>query len=149
MKSYKNCIIRIISMNDNGGKDIQATQYAGKIGLITHVDGICQLHGTWGGLAVIPAEDKFEVITIPEAITGICNGLDVELVKDHLTNLLKAEVKFVDEKIDDGCMTKEDQYVMMRSYNVNLPIYNTSYYCRFYYGNNTKIVADIEIEKEK
>ena len=149
MKSYENCIIRIISMNDNGGKDKHAAAYAGKIGLVTYVDSICQLHGTWGGLAVIPAEDKFEVLTVNDAITGICKGLDVDKVTESLTSLLKAEVKLVDEKIEDSCMTKEDQYVMLRSYDVFLPVFNRRCYCRFFYGNNTKTVADIEIEKEK
>lgn len=149
MKSYENCIIRIVCMNDNDGKDKHAAAYAGKIGLVTYVDSICQLHGTWGGLAVIPAEDKFEVLTVNDAITGICKGLDVDKVKESLTSLLKAEVKNVDEKIEDCCMTKEDQYVMLRSYDVFLPVFNFRCYCRFFYGNNTKTVADIEIKKEK
>lgn len=34
-------------------------RYDGKEGTITHIDDIGQLHGTWGGLAVIPNEDKF------------------------------------------------------------------------------------------
>jgi hypothetical protein len=30
--------------------------------VIEHIDGIGQLHGTWGGLAVIPEADDFEII---------------------------------------------------------------------------------------
>ena len=37
-------------------------QYTGKIGIITSIDDIGQLHGTWGGLAVIPGEDSYRVI---------------------------------------------------------------------------------------
>lgn len=37
-------------------------RYAGREGVITHIDSLGQLHGTWGGLAVIPGEDAFEVI---------------------------------------------------------------------------------------
>ena len=37
-------------------------QYAGKEGVVTHVDAIGQLHGTWGGCAVIPGTDSYEVI---------------------------------------------------------------------------------------
>lgn len=47
--------IRIIQMKGEVG-------YGGKEGKVTVVDGIGQLHGTWGGLAVIPGEDVFEVI---------------------------------------------------------------------------------------
>lgn len=37
-------------------------QYSGRVGVITHIDDIGQLHGTWGGLAVIEGEDEFEVL---------------------------------------------------------------------------------------
>ena len=32
-------------------------QYTGKEGVITSIDDMGQLHGTWGGLAAIPGED--------------------------------------------------------------------------------------------
>lgn len=37
-------------------------QYSGKEGTITSIDSIGQLHGTWGGCAVIPGEDSFVVL---------------------------------------------------------------------------------------
>lgn len=37
-------------------------RYDGKEGVITHIDARGQLHGTWGGLAVLPKEDKIEVL---------------------------------------------------------------------------------------
>ena len=37
-------------------------RYSGKIGEITHIDSMGQYHGTWGGLAVQPQNDDFEVI---------------------------------------------------------------------------------------
>jgi hypothetical protein len=37
-------------------------QYADKIGIVKSVDDMGQLHGTWGGLAVIPDRDSFSVI---------------------------------------------------------------------------------------
>lgn len=49
--------IRIIHLS---GED---TRYDGKEGIITHIDSIGQLHGTWGGLAIIPEEDDFEIIS--------------------------------------------------------------------------------------
>ena len=49
-------------MNDDGGKDLQARKYNGRSGVVEHIDSIGQLHGTWGGLAIIPETDEFEVI---------------------------------------------------------------------------------------
>ena len=54
--------IRIFRMNDDGGKDLQARMYNGRSGVVEHIDSKGQLHGTWGGLAVIPGVDDFEVI---------------------------------------------------------------------------------------
>ena len=36
--------------------------YAGKEGVVKTIDDFGQLFGTWGGLAVIPDMDDFEVI---------------------------------------------------------------------------------------
>jgi len=47
--------IRIISMK---GED----HYNGREGIIEYIDGLDQLHGTWGGLAIIPEEDLIVVI---------------------------------------------------------------------------------------
>jgi hypothetical protein len=55
---YKNLIgkkIRIINM-------LNEQNYAGKIGVVTHIDDMGQIHGTWGGLAIIPEVDTFEII---------------------------------------------------------------------------------------
>ena len=41
-------------------------QYNGKIGVVVHIDSIGQLHGSWGGCAVIPNVDQFEVISDEE-----------------------------------------------------------------------------------
>ena len=47
--------IRIIYMKDEPG-------YEGVEGVIEHIDDEGQLHGTLGGLAVIPELDEFEII---------------------------------------------------------------------------------------
>ena len=47
--------IKIISMEGE-------LNYSGKEGVVESIDGIGQLHGTWGGLAIIPEEDDFIVI---------------------------------------------------------------------------------------
>lgn len=48
--------IRIIHLE---GED---NRYDGKEGEIEEIDAIGQLHGSWGGLAVIPEADEFIVI---------------------------------------------------------------------------------------
>ena len=53
--------IRIIRMSDDGGKDLQARMYNGRSGVVEHIDSIGQMHGTWGGLAVIPGVDAIEI----------------------------------------------------------------------------------------
>ena len=47
--------IRIIEMKNE-------PQYVNKEGIVERVDDIGQLHGTWGGCALIPEIDTFEVI---------------------------------------------------------------------------------------
>ena len=37
-------------------------QYTGREGVITHIDDFGQLFGSWGGLAVVPDMDNFEII---------------------------------------------------------------------------------------
>ncbi len=58
-------IIKIIRMDDNGGKDFQAQMMSGKIGVVTLIDGIGQLHGTWGGLAVNTEIDQIRKMPAP------------------------------------------------------------------------------------
>lgn len=47
--------IKIIKMLDE-------PSYTGRTGVITHIDDAGQLHGTWGGLAIILNLDEIEVI---------------------------------------------------------------------------------------
>ena len=47
--------IRIINMR--GEPD-----YAGREGIIQHIDGLGQLHGNWGGLAILPDQDIYEFV---------------------------------------------------------------------------------------
>jgi hypothetical protein len=48
-----------IKINHLNGED---SSYDGKEGTVEHIDSIGQLHGTWGGLAVIPGVDEFEIV---------------------------------------------------------------------------------------
>lgn len=47
--------IKIIEMKDE-------PTYKGREGVIESIDSMGQLHGTWGGCAIIPEVDKYEVI---------------------------------------------------------------------------------------
>ena len=47
--------IKIISMNGE-------PQYTGKVGVVEFIDDMGQIHGTWGGCAIIPNADSFEII---------------------------------------------------------------------------------------
>lgn len=37
-------------------------QYSGKTGIVKHIDDMGQIHGSWGGLALIPSSDSFVII---------------------------------------------------------------------------------------
>lgn len=37
-------------------------RYSGAEGKVTHIDDIGQIHGTWGGCAVVPECDSFTII---------------------------------------------------------------------------------------
>lgn len=50
--------IRIIRLDD----PYALNSYNGREGVVRDIDSLGQLHGTWGGLAVIPEEDEFEIL---------------------------------------------------------------------------------------
>ena len=48
--------IKIINMKDE-------PQYTDREGVVTHIDDAGQIHGTWGGCAIIPKVDKIVIIS--------------------------------------------------------------------------------------
>ena len=50
--------IRILRMEDRYTPE----PYDGREGTVDYIDSVGQLHGSWGGLAVIPYEDEFEIL---------------------------------------------------------------------------------------
>ncbi len=50
--------IRIIKMCD----DLSGIEYEGREGVIEYIDSMGQLHGTWGGLAIIPEVDIVQIL---------------------------------------------------------------------------------------
>jgi hypothetical protein len=49
-------VIRIIEMKGETG-------YDGRFGIVTSIDDAEQLHGTWGGLAVLPDVDSYILVS--------------------------------------------------------------------------------------
>ena len=47
--------IRIIEMD---GEPL----YSNKEGIVEYIDSIGQIHGTWGGCALVPGVDSFEIV---------------------------------------------------------------------------------------
>lgn len=48
-------VIRIVDMDGE-------PHYTGREGVVKHIDSVGQIHGTWGGCAVIPGVDSFEIV---------------------------------------------------------------------------------------
>ncbi|MGN0761725.1 MAG: DUF4314 domain-containing protein [Christensenellales bacterium] len=48
-------VIRIINMKDE-------PQYTGKTGIVKKIDDAGQIHGTWGGCAIIPNIDEYLIL---------------------------------------------------------------------------------------
>ena len=55
--------IRIIRMDDNNGKDYQATAMNDRVVTVKFVDGIGQIHLEESGLALIPGIDEYELMS--------------------------------------------------------------------------------------
>jgi len=69
MRCLSNSLKRHVSMKAEVGDTIRIIhlkgeddRYDGRTGTVTHMDSLGQLHGTWGGLAVIPEEDEYIVV---------------------------------------------------------------------------------------
>ena len=43
-------------------KMVGEPQYTNREGLVTHIDDAGQIHGTWGGCAVIPEIDSYVIL---------------------------------------------------------------------------------------
>ena len=59
MKAHIGDKIKIINMNGE-------PQYTGKIGIVERIDDAGQIHGSWGGCALIPECDILIVISSKE-----------------------------------------------------------------------------------
>lgn len=62
------------------------SQYADKVGTVEYIDDAGQIHGTWGGCALIPGEDSFEIV-IDNAKTETDKRIDTERLAKILYNV--------------------------------------------------------------
>ena len=75
-------------------------QYNGRSGVIDHIDSIGQLHGTWGGLAIVPEEDEIEVIQeVNESVDDRISKRAKER-KEKLVNDYKKNIEYADSESD-------------------------------------------------
>ena len=37
-------------------------QYTDRVGVVTHIDDVGQIHGTWGGCAIVPEIDTYIIL---------------------------------------------------------------------------------------
>ena len=85
---YKYLIGKTIRIDDMDGEP----RYTGKKGVVELVDDEGQLHGTWGGLAVLPGVDQYTVIEDEKVPISLDNeGWTPEMVIENFKNLLKEE----------------------------------------------------------
>lgn len=62
------------------GNEPSARNYIGKTGVVEHIDDAGNIHGTWGGLGLLP-EDKYEVLQEGETVhTFEMEGMDTPKV---------------------------------------------------------------------
>lgn len=92
---------------DPSGDDPEARDYVGKVGIVESIDDIGQLHGTWGGLGILP-QDEYEVLQEGETV----HIMDMDMVApdvfilprqffDLLDKVYSAGNANVDVSVDD------------------------------------------------
>ena len=74
----------ILIVNMEGEPD-----YCGRKGKIEHIDSLGQLHGTWGGCAVIPGVDKFDILT-EESLEEAKKNVNIKV--DHPTTHVEVRI---------------------------------------------------------
>lgn len=83
-----------------------------------------------------------ELLSGCEAFENKLSELLCDKTIDEAPEILEqfGEVSFCDEKIDDGSDDEDDNYVMMRSYDVG------EHHVRIYFGDNSRTIGCVEVE---
>lgn len=73
------------------GDEPSAADYIGKTGVVESIDDIGQIHGTWGGLGLLP-EDDYEVLAEGETVHTLadCMGETVFILPRQFQDLINA-----------------------------------------------------------
>lgn len=94
----------------------------------------------WGVLDSRPADDDLQ-----DRLNELLCDKSIDDAEGILAGL--GRVKFVDEKIVDGSDDPDDDYVMLHSYDLYLKENDQEErYVRIYYGNNTRIIGNVDVE---
>ncbi len=109
MKLLEGMRIRIINMKGE-------PHYAGKEGIITQIDDAGHLHGSWGGLAIIPEEDEWVVIsTIEDEYSRLLAEIGTDKLLDlpeETKSALKSATNLIDKVIILERICKEGEAKM-------------------------------------
>lgn len=113
-------------------------QYTGATGVITHIDDAGQIHGTWGGCALIPEKDNFSVlhsnnkgentmkITITQEITSKTKDEFYAQLKDG--RIVRIWEGTGDNLFDEDVEAGYVDYINYEIYNNIKAIYDNDYY---------------------
>ena len=87
------CYIKIKNMESE-------TEYSGNVGKVILIDDANQIHGTWGGCALIPDIDEFEVLPDERILL-------FEMCEKNRTNL-RGMNHLVDYYVKSACMSEKE-----------------------------------------
>ncbi len=127
--------------------------YAGRTGEVEHIDDMGQIHGTWGGCALIPEEDTYELITedtnrakltaLKEAFSRILNEDKNSSYKPMLNSVYAAEYVNDFKKLADSCI--EDSNINLFAYVCRVAILKLVYDAKAWWQNSSGEIAPIDI----
>ena len=140
--------IRIINMAGE-------SHYAGRTGEVEHIDDMGQIHGTWGGCALIPEEDTYELITedinkakitvLKEAFSKVLNEDLNSSYKPMLNHATAAD--FVDNFKDFANSCIENSDIKALAYICRVSILKLVYDAKAWWQNKHGEIAPIDITK--
>ena len=91
--------LRIVCMKDE-------PHYTGRIGVVKSVDDAGQIHGSWGGCALIPGVDSYELHTPYDKVKYIMDKYHIfgECVEET-DSMVGIEIRWGDWKHDHLCLS--------------------------------------------
>lgn len=138
--------IRIIKMDGE-------PHYDGKEGEVDYIDSIGQIHGTWGGLAVVPEVDIYELITnesknisaLKESFSKILNEDLNSSYKPMLNNAVAAEFITNIKDFAEQCIQSAD--IRTFAYICRVAILKATYDAKAWWQNKSGEIMPIDVTK--